>query len=282
MRANLFIALLLLGINMHAQEKKLRNFHISSTLGVYVLEVEQNPITDQLDFMNYIDSYPDYIEDILLKIGFQFDFLQNYTAEIQLIMQSDLCPNNFDISAHKNISNRLSLGAGMFCFKDYISHFEEYYYEKMPAYYIMDRNMMQNTVYDVGYYITPSFYPIKTDRFSILARCDAGFTALSKESAAFVLKKKGSNFRMEDSYETHKSYSPFVNPKLRMNFTVLKIGNTSVDLLAMANYFYTSRSIAYTLSHSEWTVDNTETTTIEPPKHSFSRLNIDVGMSVGW
>jgi hypothetical protein len=274
--------LLAFGLHLVAQNPVARNFDFSITLGTADVSVEKYSSNENMDFLNYMNSDLDYIELSAIKLGLGYDFLKCMYTEINVIVMSDLVPDNYDISVHYFIRKFFGVGLGSLYYSNYISNFEDYHKESHPDYIILDWNMRQFENYDLGFYISPTYRPIYSDRLKVALRCDVGLSSFMEEESVFYLKRKFSNeIRMYD-YRTVKTFEPYINPKLNLKLRAFKLGNLSVGIICNTNYFYSKRSMDYNRTYQVWTAENSSEAFIDAPKHRYSRFELDGGIYVGW
>jgi hypothetical protein len=274
-----FIAL---GICLSAQEPLMRNFDFSITLGMADISVDKFSLNENVDFMNYMNYDLDYIDLSTIKLGWHYDFLEGMHADFDLIIMSDLVPDNFDFSLHYFPVKFLGVGMGSVYYTNYISYFEEYHQETNPDFYLLDQNQRQFETYDLGFYISPVLRPIYSDRFKVILRCDLGFSSMMEEHTSFYLKRKLSNDLRLYDYKTVKTFQPFIYPKAKMMLTVFKRGDSSLGILFNSNYFYSKKSINYDRTYQVWTTENSIEEKIAPPKHRYSRLELEGGIFYRW
>ncbi len=282
MKLPFFIILHLISFSLFAQSSIFKNHEFSFSIGTSELSIEKFPPNQNLDFMNYVDSDPEYIDFIIMKLGYKFDFFSKMTADIKLILMDDLIPDNYDISAHYFLKPWLGLGLGSMLNKNYITYFEKYQIETLPNYYFVDENVKQFTTFDLGFYLSPSLKPIDNDIFKFLIKCDFGISSFMKEGATFYHKKKLSNERVQFRYETKTLYQPYIQPKLELRLRAFKIKQTSLGILLNSSYYYSNRSIYYLRTVQEWTSENSTYEAIQPSKHHYSRFELEMGVFVRW
>ncbi|MEX0986236.1 MAG: hypothetical protein WD052_02080 [Bacteroidales bacterium] len=232
--------------------------------------------------MNYMNSDLDYIELSAIKIGFSCDFSEHIYVDINVIVMSDLVPDNYDISVHYFFNKYLGVGLGSLYYSNYVSYFEDYHKETHPDYIILDGNMRQFETNDLGLYISPTFRPIYSDRLKVALRCDLGLSSFMEERSVFYLKRKLSNEMRLYDYRTAKTFEPYINPKLNLKLRAFKLGNVSIGVMCNTNYFYSRKSMDYYRTYQVWTSDNSIEELIDAPKHRYSRFELDGGIFFTW
>ena len=282
MRTVIFCTLFLLSLTLFAQGTKLKNQAFSFSMGFSDLSIDKFPLDKNLDFINYIESYPEYLDYITVTLGYKFDFFSRMSADIKLILMDDIVPDNYDISVYYYINHWLGIGAGSMLNKVYISDFEEYQIKTLPGYYIVDDNVQQFTTYDLGFYLTPAIKIINTDIFSLLIRCDLGLSSFLKKKATFYHKKVHSNERLQYHYKTTPTFQPYIQPKVEIQLRAFRIKQTAVGILLNTSYFHSNKSINYVRDVQNWTPDNSTQEYIHPPKHDFSRFEFSSGIFLSW
>ena len=278
MRVHLSLLFCLISFGLFAQNSVLKNQEFSFTIGIGELEIEKFPTNENLDFINYVDSDPEYTDFVILKLGYKFDFLSKMSADIKLIMMDDIIPDNYDISVYYFGRPWIGLGIGSMLNKNWIAYFEEYQIQTLPDYYLVDYNVKQFTVYDLGFYLAPTLKPIDNDIFTLQITCDLGISSFMSEETAFYHKKKLSNERLQYHYKTNADYQPYIQPKIDIRLKAFKIKDTSIGFLLNLNYYYLNRSMNYSRTIQTWTAENKITEQIEPAKHSYSRFEFNMGI----
>ncbi len=273
---------LALGIHLIAQNPSNGTIDFSITLGTADVSVEKYLSDENMDFLNYMNSDLDYVELSAIKLGLSYDFYERMYADINVIIMSDLVPDNYDISVHYLFSEYLGVGLGSLYYSNYITYFEDYHKEIHPDYIILDGNVRQFETYDMGFYISPTFRPIYSDRLKVALRCDVGFSSFMEEHSAFYLKRKLSNeIRLYD-YTTVKTFEPYINPKLNLKLTAFRLGSVSVGFVCNTNYFFSRKSMDYYRTLQIWTPDPSLEEFINAPKHRYTRFELDGGMFFSW
>jgi len=281
---SIYIAAFLVGwgLSLGAQDPLIRNIDFSVTLGTADISLEKFNAGENMDFLNYMNSDLDYIELSAIKLGWSFDFSERVFADINIIVMSDLVPDNYDISVHRFFNRTFGLGLGSLYYSNYITAFEDYHKETDPEYFILDQNLRQFETYDFGVYISPTFRPVYTDRLKIALRCDAGFSSFMEEHTSFYLKREFSNEMRLVEYATVKHFQPYVNPKLNIKLKIITLGNVSVGILCNSNFFFSKKRMNYDRTTRIWTAENQVEASIQPPKHTYTRFELDGGIFFGW
>ena len=282
MRLPTLLILQIIGFCLFAQSSKLKNQEFSFSVGARELYIEKFSPTENIDFINYVDTYPEFIDYIMVKLGYKFDFLSKMTAEIKLILMDDLIPDNYDISAHYFFKPAVGIGIGSMLNKSYITNFEKHKIQALPDYLLMDENMQQFTTYDLGFYLSPALKPIDNKLIKLQIKCDFGLSAFLNEETNFYHKKKLSNEKLQFHYKTKTTVQPYIQPKLELKLKAFTIKQTSLGILLNSSYYHSSKSIDYERTTYYWTIENSTKEKIQTPKHSFSRLDFDLGFFVNW
>jgi hypothetical protein len=282
MRLPVLIITGLISIGLFAQNQTIKNQEFSFSIGFAELDIEKSSADRNLDFIDYVDSNPEYTDFIVLKLGYKFDFFSKMSADIKLIMMDDIVPDNYDISVHYFIRPWLGVGVGSMLNKNWISGFEEYQIQLLPEYYLLSYNVAQFTTYDLGFYLSPAIKPIDHDNFKLHLKCDLGVSSFMKEEFSFYHKKKFSNERLQYHYKTKANYQPYIQPKIDIRLKVFKIKEASLGFLLNSNYYYSNRSMNYFRTIQTWSSENKITEQIEPFKHKYSRFEFNMGVFVSW
>jgi hypothetical protein len=282
MRFLFIIILQIASVSLFAQGLDIKNKEFTFSFGFSEYNVHEFPINDDLDFLNYAYSDPEILDFGLLKLGYRFDFLSNFSADMKLIMQSDLVPNNYDFSVSYRLNKKFGIGIGSMLTNTYISYFEEYQYQTLPEYYLTDENLRQFKAYDLAFYVSPHFSPIQNDRFRATIKCDIGLSSFLREQTAFYHKRNLSNERLLYDYHTKIVFQPYVNPKVELRLKTFEVKSASVGFLLNTNLFISNRSINYNRTIQQWTSDNEQVDKIKTPKHNYSRFEMDFGLYIKW
>lgn len=282
MRLLFIIILQIASVNLFAQGLGIKNKEISVSFGFSEYNVQKNPKNNDLDFLNYAYSDPEILDFGLLKLGYEFDFLSNFSADMKLIMQSDLAPVNYDVSLSYRFNEKVGIGIGSMLSNTYISYFEEYQYQALPEYYLLDENLRQFKAYDLAFYASPIFLPIQNDRFRAALRCDIGLSSFLRKQTSFYHKRKLSNELLLYDYQTEITFQPYVNPKVELILKAFKVKSTSVGFLVNTNYVFSNRSINYNRTIQRWTAGNEHVEKIKSPKNIYSRFEMDFGLYMKW
>jgi len=278
----LSVLLLILSFGLSAQDSDKQKFELSMTFGLADLNVEKFSPVENIDFLNYLNTYPDYLDFMTVKLGIKYKFSEKLTTDLNLILFDDLVPDNFDISSHYLLNDYFGIGAGTMLYKNYITNFETYHIDSNPDYYIMDGNVRQFKSFDLGFYISPSFRPVYNDRFKAEIKFDLGLSSFLKEETSFYMKRKNSNEKLLYDYKTTMAFHPYINPRVNLKLKAFKINGTSVGFMCNTNLFYSKKAMNYTRSIQVWTPDNATNQDINSPKHSYSRFEIDFGVYLNW
>ncbi len=282
MRLPVFIIFYLISFSLFAQSPVLKNREFTFSIGIAEPDIEKLSPNENLDFINFVDYDPEYLDFIVVKLGYRFDFLSKMSADIKLIMMDDIIPDNYDISIHYYLKPWLGTGVGSNLNKNWITGFEEYQIQTLPDYYLVDYNVQQFTTYDLGFYLSPVLKPIDNDIFKLLIKCDLGISSFMKEEATFYHKKKLSNERLQYHYETKTDYQPYIQPQIDIRLRAFKIKETYFGFLLNSNYYYSSRSINYFRTIQTWTPENRINELVEPAKHNYSRFEFNMGIFLRW
>ena len=282
MRFLFIIILQIVSVRLFAQGLDVKNKEFTFSFGFSEYNVQKFPANDDLDFLNYAYSDPEILDFGLLKLGYRFDFLSNFSADMKLIMQSDLAPDNYDFFVSYRLNEKFGIGIGSLLTNTYVSYFEEYQYQALPEYYLTDENLRQFKAYDLAFYASPIFLLIQNDRFRATMKCDIGLSSFLKEQAVFYHKRNLSNERLLYYYHTKIAFQPYVNPKVELKLKTFEVKSASVGFLLNTNLFISNRSINYNRSIQQWTADNEQVDKIKSPKHNYSRFEMDFGLYIKW
>ncbi|HOG19960.1 MAG TPA: hypothetical protein PLY32_03395 [Salinivirgaceae bacterium] len=269
-------------IGLSAQGFNMRNKEVSFSFGFLNYDVKRLPENENLDFLNYEDTYPGIPDDAVVKFGFSFDFFERMSFDIKAVLMSDLAPNCYDISTHYSLNKMFSIGLGSQLYKLYITGFEQFHIQNFPDYHLMSENVQQFETHDLGFYLSPVVKLVENERFKMRFDFNVGLATFLKESTGFQHKRKLSNERLVYTYNTKISYQPFFNPKFDMSLRAFKIKGTSVGFLLNSNYLIGRRSMNYKRTIQRWTADNETSEDIKLKKRRYTRFEANIGLYVKW
>jgi len=273
-------------LNIKAQDKKQNridfDIETSFSIGVKDLYVEQFKTTNYIDFLNYADCNPDFIDDSYVKLGMKLGLLDKVYTDMNIILGSDFAPDTYDFSLNILPIKHLGIGFGIMRNKVYISSFEKFHLETHPDYYLMDNNVRQFINYNAGFYISPLIRPIYNDHLKIDLKLDIGLASFRQNLTAFYLKKKLSNERISYEYLTKRKFELYINPKLNLRLKIFNIQKANIGLLLNSNFYYSKKRINYKQFYSKWVDSNPRIDYIRSPSHTFEEFNIDMGVYVKW
>lgn len=285
MKSIFFIILAqLVSIISLGQETKLLNHNFSFTFGYMHLDLEKLPETNNLDFINYIDSpTPNHFEFTTLNLAYRISYSNLVTTDIKLILTSSLEPENFTISATYHFGKTFGMGVGFNRFTYYVSNFEQYQKNLLPDYYIYDENTQYFKAYDHSFYISPSLELVDANWLISRAFLDFGVSSLSGRNTLFSHKKMLSNEVLTYYYKLDPSYNLFLNPRIEFQIKLWQSKkNTFYGLQINSNYLYISRSLNYTKTIRRWTYDNFTEEKVTAEKHQSNLFNIEYGFVIKW
>jgi len=278
MKWALLLALQFSCLGLFGQNKGIRNHEFSLTLGSYGTHIQSFPITQRFDFLNYVDPYFDALDNTTIRLGYRFDFLAKMSADVKLMLMSDLLPNSYDISVYYQIDEKRAIGIGSMLYKNYISDFLEFHEDKFPDYYVTGGNYNQILSYDLGFYLTPTYNEEINNRLTMLLKCDLGLSTFVNGELEYQLKKQFSNERISYQYKARIAFQPFINPKIELRYEALSFESTSFGLLFNSNFFYSIRSMDYDKTVTPWVQELAITEMIRTRKHNYSRFEAYLGL----
>lgn len=274
------VHLLLPVLSMWAQDNSCK-MELSARFGVGETAVEKISEEENLDFLNYVNDYPDMVDLVTIKLGLKFDCYERMQIRLNIILMGDLYPDKFDIRTDYLLGNHFGLGIGSMMYTYYFNEFGSYYSSWEDEYYIRQHHISLDA-YDLGFYISPSWFLINNDRLRLRINCDLGMASFLKEASSFDLKARYSNERQLHEYYTRLTFQPYIDPSLDIRLRLLKIKNSSLGLISHTHLFYSKRSIRYDRNILVWTDENSDFQTLKPPNHSFCRYEIDLGLYVSF
>ncbi len=282
MKIALSIVLQMVCCCLLAQKMAISNREFSLRLGGRETHMEKFPDNENLDFLNYFYTDPEYLDYALINMGFRFDFLSKMSADLKLIVMSDLIPDNYDISAYYHFNPTFSMGIGSMLCRAYVSYFEQFHVLSMPDYYLVDDNIQQFKAYDLGFFLTPGVNLSPNGWFRATARFDLGISTFLTEESTFHHKKKYGNERIIYHYSTRTSYQPYVRPSVELRLQALTTRRAAAGLVLSSNFYYANRSMDYMRSVQSWTSYEAVNKVIRTPKHTYTRFEADIGLYVKW
>lgn len=263
---------------LHGQNRGIRNHEFSFSLGSYGTNIQSFANAQTFDFLNYVD--PDYhaLDNMTVRLGYRFDFLDKMSADVKLMLMSDLFPNSYDISVYYQIDEKRAIGIGSMLYKNYISDFFEFYDDKFPGYFVFGGYESQILSYDLGFYVTPTYNEEIRSRLKLLLKCDLGLATFLNGDLAYQLKKEFSNERYSYQYKARITFQPFINPKIELRYEAFAFGSSTLGLLFNSNFFYSIRSMDYDKTVTPWVPEFALTEVIRTRKHNYSRFEAYLGL----
>lgn len=290
MKHHIWTLIFLINFSLTAQNSIITNQEYSISIGLADVNINRFTLNENIDFLNYlgieddIDSNTGYYEYpyILVKHNYKADLFSKIAIDLNLILFESLIPDNYDVSARYFLKPWLGIGAGSMLNKNWISGFEQYHKELLPDHYLGDLNHKQIKVYELGFYLSPTFKPIDNKNFRIQIKCDIGLSSFSQKETSFNYKKKLSNKRIRYYYATKENFQPYFWPKIDAKLKVFTIKETSFGFVLNSNYYYSNRSIDYNRTIQTWTLENKTSTLIRSHKHQYTRFELNIGIYVAW
>ncbi len=276
------LLILFLCFRLNAQEEKFRNFEIFWTAGFAEMNIEETPVNENGDYLNFFNTYPDGVDLITSKLGLSFDFFNNLSTEAIIILTDDLFPDNFDLSFYYNPSPKIGIGVGSMLYKNWITSAKDTYLQNQTDYHWTNGLARDFKIYDWGFYVTPTVRPFYSNTFKASIKFKVGLSSFSKLNSSYSFKRINSNERRVYTISTSRNFQPFINPSIQFRLKLFKIKSTSAGLICNSAFFCGKRSIDYQRSVQIWTSDNISTQQIKSDKHKYSRSEWDFGLYMTW
>lgn len=265
-----------------AQDKALRNCEFSWTMGFAEMDIATLPDGANGDFLNYFVSDPGYLDYVVMKLGFRFDFMEKMSADVNLILFDDIIPDDFDVAVYYNPLPKFGVGFGAMLYKNWIESYEDLYIQDKTDYYWLDGASRAFTFYDFAVYFSPLVRPFYNDKFKVVLKCNIGLSTFLREGASFSLKQKYSNERQTCTIKTCCNFQPFVNPSVDLRLKLFDMEKTSLGLVVKSSLFYGKRSIDYNRTVQTWSANNVFREKVKMEKHDFGRYEFSGGVYISW
>lgn len=237
---------------------------------------------ENIDFLNYIDaegfsgnySYLGFAGSVNLGKRFSGNFLVG--------MYSDLSPVNYNISASYFPFNSFGIGTSFFGYPQYINEYNQFHWNNdIGMYADLDNNYRQRRMYNLGLAVGPEVR-YKTQGFSLNLRLHGGIRWNRIFEDAILQKKINGNLVRIIIYETTSSPNPYLFPELEIGIKLFKVSETNVGFRTRIAAEFSDRTLNYSRTIAEWTIENQTTNFLESPAHIYRKIECDFGFYFQW
>ncbi|MBV2247989.1 MAG: hypothetical protein KUL83_12535 [Lentimicrobium sp.] len=280
------IALIFTGIfSAGAQSAGTRPFRLDMQFGGRMIHRELQPLTENPDFLNYLNGGNGNSAYGVLRLGFSFTPNDRWTFDAGLGMFSDLFSSQLNVQATRNIKAISSswgwgMMAGFEIYPQYLDEYNQFHIQKdVDMIGDLDKNYRQHTLYDLGISLRP-FLCYTGEKLIFSFSTGAGLNVFKPFEVLIVQKKPLGNLRREISYET--DFKPVLTSHsgAEFSYTFYRGEAVSLGILAKAEVLFGFRNLTYTRTILTWTADNAHCETIYPDKTIYSKADITGGVFV--
>jgi hypothetical protein len=280
------VALLLPGVySVSAQSADNQSFRLGLQFGGRLIHRELQPLTENLDFLNYLYGGNGNSAYGVLRLGFSFAPNERWTFDAGLGVFSDLFSSQLNVQAAryiKAISSSWGWGimSGFEVYPQYIDEYNQFHIQKeVELIGDLDKNYRQQTLYDLGISLRP-FLRYTGEKLSFTFSAGPGLNAFKPFEVKIMQKKPLGNLRREIRYET--SFKPLatVHSGAEFSYTFYQSEAVSFGLLAKAELIAGIRNLPYSQTILTWTAENPLTETIHPDKTFYSKADLTGGVFV--
>lgn len=281
-----FLALLFVGVNTaSSQSAQSQPLRLDLQFGGRMINRELQPLTENLDFLNYLNGGAGNPTYGVLRLGLSFipNDLWNFDAGLGVF--SDLFSSQLQIHAARNINTfSASWGwgimAGFEIYPQYIDEYNQFHIQKdVELIGDLDKNYRQHTLYDMGISLRP-FLHYTGEKLDFRFSTGPGLNAFKSFAAIVTQKKPLGNLRRKIRYETGFNPVLTAHSGAEISYTFYHNETMSIGILAKAELLIGLRNIPYTRTIYIWTAENALTETIQPDKTFYSKADITGGVFV--
>lgn len=267
---------------LHAQS--IEKYAVDLFFGGHATTFDRIP-SHQLDFMNHVHAYDEYlVDEAYLAISSHFWLQNQWELNFKLGVESDLIPVIFDLRATRELTSGLGFNLGLEHRPFFINNAESHYSSLAESYTINSHpslayNYFQFNLFLFGPY-TGVNYTLDWKRLRVQAAINAGIFFNNKNQLKVVLKEKEGNYLWSEEYALRSSPGPWVNPELKLAFTLLDGATMQLGVRIGASYFISRQALPYDYTRREWTLNNSETTFRQMPSHLLKQAGVDFGLFI--
>jgi hypothetical protein len=263
-------------------EKFLKSFKVSMFFGGRSETVDSFPNNENIDFMNYVGFFDDYVINNIY-IGFKgyFEFKNNFAAKVRLLL-GDV--TGINVAGEYYPFNNIGFNLGFNTYRVYINDYSLYH--KIEAvdnglYGDLESNYRQQVVQDLGFYTGAIFYK-NFGFFKPKLELNIGMASFTKFNAEVFQKQIDGNFKARYYYSTKCTFTPFFNPKLNLDFDIIKFKKSTLGMSLNTAWYVSKKAINYRVEYNEWTLDNATVKDVKPDKHYYSLFDLDAAIYLRW
>lgn len=262
-----------------SQQKQNQIYSLSFTTGFRDIKYDSLLTEKHLDFVNTIEN-----DSKTAYVGIDFDIKWNkyIESEFRLLIADSYLLNNLNFTTTIYPAKSMGINLGIYSFDYYINNYDYFFRINQPAYHTYhDDNIFQKRIGDFGFIAGPAFR-FRRKRINLNLDLNFGLTSCKKFSETFVQKKINSNFKQKQQYNIINSWTSLFNPELNGEYFVFNRKKLRAGIIFKYNILFQDKSIDYVLTTYRWTEENKETETIESPKHSLNKSEIEFGIVFEW
>lgn len=277
---SIFFILILQFLPLIAQEKFITDYKIAAWFGFRYTDRDSFANNENLDFLNYMVSYPEEGTPEYEYLGFsaRLWFRNNWQADINIAMFDEFAPNNLNITAQYMPLKNIGITIGFYSQPLLVNDWPAYHKINDEGFYgDANRGFRQRYIHEYGIIAGPV---IQLDwRFlHFYGKLNAGLSNIGRFEETVRDKKMFSNQVIEYLYETGHSPSFFIMPEGELSFDLFRLKNTKCGFQIQAAGYSSSRSLDYTRTTWTWMRENPLKEEIDNPLHRIRKMEMDAGI----
>lgn len=269
-------------INISAQENLIEKFKVSTWFGGREMKSNILPLSENLDFLNYVLDDQEYANYEYLGFATQLWFKGKWQADLKLTLDPGFRPSSYMVKAMYFPVKQFGVSMGIFGYPQYINQFNEFHAISDGGHFEdTDTNYRQSVIYDNGF-SAGIIVPLKYKFLHLTVQMNSGISSFSKLTETILLKEKNNNFKKEIQYKTVNSYKVFIYPEVELNVDCLKFKKNVLGLQMQTSWYKTSKAINYNRTTYNWTYENPIIEQVKNPEHPLTKFEIDFGLYYRW
>lgn len=261
--------------------------HVNISFGTKVFSRQETPVNiiapEVLDFMLLGQKQ---VGEEVLNVNTRFRIGSKSAVDIQSSLYSDLRPRSINLTGLRKLNKILGIGVGLENYAYFFNTNREKLYPTLPS-------SLSNFYYN----FSEPFIQIKRRNTSVFVSPIAHFT--SKWMTVEVQSMMGLNtfgvFRLENvfrvadsfelygiSYQTKRTFNPFIRPIVRLAVLPIVFKNSSLGFRVNWQTTLGNRAINYKQIDYRWLPSNRLVQQFQMPKRFFKVSQLDWGLHWQW
>lgn len=282
--SRLILCIVLLSSSVILKAQKVEKYAFDLFLGGHSTTFSYLP-SDQLDFMNYVNAYEEYlVDEAYLGLSTHLWLRNHWEIDFKMAVESDLVPVIFDLRFTKLLGTGFGLNLGLENRPFFINNVEMHYSNLAEIYTInghssLSYNYFQFNLFLYGPYAGINYmHTWKWVRFQ--AAVNGGVFFNNKNKLEVILKEKNGNYLWAEEYALRSSPGPWITPELKLAFKLFESESLQFGLRTGASFFISRKALNYDYTRREWTYHNSETNFKQMPAHWLKQAGVDFGLYI--